>query len=298
MKKFRPMLAADAFERDLSEIEYPVLGTPKIDGIRCLIRGAGGQKILTRSLKKVPNKYIRKHLRKQNLAPYDGELAVGTNWSDCTSGIMSHDGKPDFTYYVFGLTYTGLTYEQVVKLLKQHAAAKYKRVKFLIPVLLKNEKQLRAYLKKCLREGYEGICWRSPKGMYKFGRSTWKQGWLSKLKPFADDEGEIVDLVEEMHNGNEKTKDNLGLSKRSSKSSGFKGKGTLGAFIVKSKKWKKLFRVGTGVGLTKDKRQVIWDLGIKKMKGRIIKYKYQTIGSKDRPRIPVFLGFRDKRDMS
>jgi DNA ligase-1 len=32
--------------------------------------------------------------------------------------------------------------------------------------------------------------------------------------------------------------------------------------------------------------------------GKIIKYKYQAIGSKDAPRIPIFLGFRDERDMT
>lgn len=32
--------------------------------------------------------------------------------------------------------------------------------------------------------------------------------------------------------------------------------------------------------------------------GKTVKFKYQAIGTKDKPRIPVFLGWRDARDMS
>jgi DNA ligase-1 len=35
----------------------------------------------------------------------------------------------------------------------------------------------------------------------------------------------------------------------------------------------------------------------KKLLGKIVKYKYQEIGVLEKPRFPVFLGFRDKEDM-
>ena len=57
------------------------------------------------------------------------------------------------------------------------------------------------------------------------------------------------------------------------------------------------FRVGTGKGLTNVLRQEIWD-NQSKWLGKVIKYKHQAIGSKDAPRIAIYLGMRDERDMT
>ena len=55
------------------------------------------------------------------------------------------------------------------------------------------------------------------------------------------------------------------------------------------------FKIGTG--FKADLRQWIWDHR-DLYKGRVVKYKSQPHGSKDRPRLPVFLGFRDAIDQS
>src|SRR5262249_7923983 len=98
---FRPMLAATL--EDVEAVNYPVLVSPKIDGIRCLIHD--GQPV-TRKLKPIPNHYVRHKL--QGLPPFDGEITVGpmdAGMFDRTqSAIMSHDGEPDFTYWVFDNT--------------------------------------------------------------------------------------------------------------------------------------------------------------------------------------------------
>ena len=52
-KDFRPMLAAAV--KEAAGLPWPLVATPKLDGIRCLVRG--GQ-ALTRSLKLVPNQWV------------------------------------------------------------------------------------------------------------------------------------------------------------------------------------------------------------------------------------------------
>ena len=55
------------------------------------------------------------------------------------------------------------------------------------------------------------------------------------------------------------------------------------------------FRIGTG--FDQADRDSLWraEGGVL---GRIVKYKFFPVGVKEKPRHPVFLGFRDKRDMS
>jgi DNA ligase-1 len=51
-----------------------------------------------------------------------------------------------------------------------------------------------------------------------------------------------------------------------------------------------------GTGFTADQRQLLWSVG-DNLIGRVVKYKSQPTGVKEKPRFPVFLGFRDAVDM-
>ena len=148
--------------------------------------------------------------------------------------------------------------------------------------------------KKCLEAGFEGVMVRKGDGPYKFGRSTSKEGYLLKWKRFTDSEAEVQGFVEQTHNANEKEKDALGNSKRSQHKENLIPVGTLGALLVCDVKTKIEFSIGTGFNGAD--RAYIWSLR-EKFIGHIVKYKYQEIGVKGKPRFPVFLGFRDKDDM-
>jgi DNA ligase-1 len=50
------------------------------------------------------------------------------------------------------------------------------------------------------------------------------------------------------------------------------------------------------VGLTDVLRAALWDKR-KTLIGKIVKFRYQKIGTMVAPRQPIFLGFRDKADM-
>jgi DNA ligase-1 len=153
-----------------------------------------------------------------------------------------------------------------------------------------------------IEAGHEGVMLRSPDGPYKCGRSTTKEGYLLKLKRFADSEAEVIGVVELMHNGNEAKKNALGRTERSTAKAGKTGMGVMGALQVRDVKTGVEFEIGTGFDATA--RQDIW-MRAEITKDRkqpfktwpLVKYKYFAGGSKDKPRFPVFLGWRDKRDV-
>jgi DNA ligase-1 len=179
--------------------------------------------------------------------------------------------------------------------------------------VLGTEHQLLNYEKSKLRQGYEGICVRDPSGAYKQGRSTLREGGLVAIKRFVDAEAVVLSVDEQQENTNEKTTDALGHSKRSSSKAGKVGKDTLGGFTVVMlprcrchglilpgspalKPCAHSFNIGTGVGLTDVLRAALWDKR-KTLIGKIVKFRYQKIGTMVAPRQPIFLGFRDKADM-
>jgi len=130
---------------------------------------------------------------------------------------------------------------------------------------------------------------RSPMGAYKYGRATLREGSLWKLKRFTDGEYRVVGIEEQMHNANEKTRDELGRAKRSSHKENKRGKNTMGALNGVDTQTGVEFDVGTG--FTDVERQDIWD-NWPRDKGTLRKYKSLAVGVKDKPRHPVDLGTR------
>lgn len=307
MKPFKPMLAAPMDEechQCIETLDYPVLASPKIDGIRCLIINGVAT---TRSLKApIPNLFIQSVLNNPALNGLDGELLVGvpTNgatFSQCTDGIMREEGQPDFTFFVFDdFTHpnNGYDFRMIgIKPSVRQAAIDTGRVRFLWPTRISDARDLRAYTEQQLALGYEGVMVRKPDGPYKYGRSTFKEGYLVKVKPFEDAEAEVIGFEEAMHNTNVAETNALGRTERSSCKAGLVPKGHLGALVCQNEKlWPGVtFNIGTG--FTQADREHIW-ANRAQILGSLVKFKYQKIGTQDKPRIPSFLGFRDARDLS
>jgi DNA ligase-1 len=290
-----PMLATAL--PSIDKVKYPVLCTPKLDGIRCLIINGNA---VSRKFKPIPNNYIRKKLKglPDNL---DGELITYTNgvrdnFNIVSSKVMSEDGEPEFSYEVFDYVDGNLTttYKNRMQDLYILALPAWINVNKLIPITINNEQELLQYEEKCLNEGYEGIMLRIPEGPYKCGRSTPKEAYLLKLKRFEDSEAIIVGFEERMHNANEATKDAFGKTERSSHKDNLVPMNTLGALQVRDIKTNKEFKIGTGFDDTM--RKLIWD-NQEKYLNQIVTYKHQPSGSDELPRFPVFKGFRNKIDM-
>ncbi len=282
-----------------STLTYPVWVTPKLDGIRCLqVDGVS----TSRSLKPIPNLHIRQRLQDPKFNGMDGELVTYTDgkrdeFNTVQSKVMSEDGRPDFSYEVFDRwDMPHMPYQDRVRALLIGTAQDALRVNILAPIGCANEDELIAFNVKALAEGFEGSMVRDIRGRYKYGRATFNEGLLTKVKPFEDAEAEIVGFEELMRNDNEATKDALGHTERSSHKANKTPMNTLGALICKNEKlWPGVtFKLGTGYSA--EMRKWIWEHKDEVLK-KITTFKYQAIGMKDRPRILVWKGFRDKRDM-
>lgn len=279
---------------DLDALQYPVYVTPKLDGIRCLIdQGVA----LSRTLKPIPNKHIQAWAKKNadNLQGADGELIVGsptssTVYRDTNSFVMSHDKVGDFTFFL--LDYwdepdTAFEYRQeAVDIVEDHFALVWSAIAANPSDVLQIESEF-------LEQGYEGVVLRNPDGKYKYGRCTLKENNAFKLKRFEDAEAVIVGFEEEMHNGNEAETNELGRTKRSTARAGLIGKGTLGSFICRTSD---NIDFNIGSGFDQQDRINFWE-NKESLVGKLVKYKHFPIGVKDKPRHPIFLGFRDKIDL-
>lgn len=298
-KTFKPLLAEDFIE---DKLIFPGYVSPKIDGIRAFEKGGV---LMSRSMKPIPNPHVQALFAKYE--HLDGELACGDPWSptlmqDTYSGVMKKTGTPDVKWYIFDyIENETLPFEE------RYAAAEF-GVKtandpnvIIVPhYLVNNLDELLAREAEFLEMGYEGAMYRRKDGVYKQGRSTVKEGILLKIKRFKDAECRIIGFEEQMFNGNEATKDELGRTKRSSAKAGLSGKGTLGAFEVVGINgiFEGIdFSIGIGVGLDTKLRQEVWD-NREQYLGKIITFRYFPIGVKDRPRFPKFHAFRAPEDMS
>lgn len=288
----KPLLAHTI--EDTSKIKYPVYVSVKLDGIRCLIIDGVA---VSRSLKPIKNKYIQSCIGKPQYNGLDGEIVVGGILAeDCyrvtNSGVMSSDGEPDFTYHVFDRwDRDHLGFSGRLSSLDDDAN------EFITVVnheLVDDEKELLAMESVWLNMGAEGLMVRSPDGPYKQGRSTLKEGILGKLKRFVDSEYRVVGFEERMHNANEATVNALGHTERSSHKENKSGRGDLGALILTTEDG---LEFNCGTGFDDATRREIWDNRDQYM-GKYAKVKSFLIGVKDKPRFPVFLGFRDASDMS
>ena len=283
----KPMLASPA---DLDKVVYPVYESPKLDGIRAFVDGG---RLLSRTRKEIPSRHIFCMLSRPEFEGLDGELIVGpptskTVYRDTVSGVMSKDKEPSFKWYVFDkwdsssmfAVRRGEVWERVGQL--DHP--------LIVPVdheRINDRAELDLYEAEQVALGYEGIMLNRPDAAYTFGRATPKGAELLKVKRFEDSEAVVLGIVEEEHNGNKAETNELGRTKRSSAKAGKTGKGSMGTLHVRD--WKTGVEFHVGTGFTAADRAAMWD---KPPIGQTIKYKFFPVGVKDKPRHPVYLGFR------
>jgi DNA ligase-1 len=204
------------------------------------------------------------------------------------SGVMTQDGTPNVTLHTFD--HIGNVHERFFDRLKSLKADP--RVQLVPQFMVNTHSHLEQVEQSFLSEGYEGVIIRSPDAPYKMGRSTVREGGMLKLKRFMDAEAVVIGFQERMHNANELTQDELGYAKRSTYQENMRGRGDLGALLVRQDDME--FSIGTG--FDDFQRKVIW-ANRNHYLGQLVKYKYFPTGSKNLPRFPVFLGFRDRRDI-
>lgn len=291
----RPMLAGK-FDEKLQR--FPALVSPKLDGIRALVSGGV---VHSRSWKRLPNPFVQEVFGMPLLNGLDGELIVGSptakNCMQATgSGVMSYQGRPNVTFHVFDC-FSGPPQAFCDRLMRVNALLRdfaIPRVTAVPQQMVYNLEELYEEEKHALQAGFEGIIVRDPEAFYKQGRSTTREGGMLKVKRFVDSEARILSCVELMHNANEAQLDERGYTKRSHAQDGKVPMGILGALRVEDIYSGQEFEIGTG--FTEHDRVKLWQQR-ECLHGLIVKYKHFAYGQKEKPRQPVFLGFRHLEDM-
>lgn len=294
----QPMLAAKSTDADLQRLKYPILVSPKIDGIRGVV---AGNKLLSRSMKPIRNTATQRAF--SGLEGLDGELVVGQPWDKnlmqkTSSGVMSIHGDPMARFFVFD-DWTmpfgyGARYGRLQALFSGPLEGRLDVV-LVEHTMVHNYESLLILEQSFLEKGYEGAMIRSLTGTYKDGRSTLREGGLIKVKRFTDDEATIVGFEPLMRNDNELEYDERGYAKRSHSAAGKVADAMLGALVVVGAGSTVSFNIGSG--FTEAQRRSLWDRRTDLI-GKIVKFKHFAVtGVKDVPRMPIFLGFRDPEDM-
>lgn len=311
---FKPMLAGKC--EDLSLLKYPLMVSPKFDGVRATkVNGV----LVSRTLKPIPSPHAH-HITSLLPTGVDGELIVGNPWQDpyraTVSAVMRHDSDTEkMAFYIFDnyLAEGGFVQRYATLGSLEGRSPNKKADIHIVPhVMVFNELGLLDKEKEFLDKGYEGLMIRSTHGPYKQGRSTENEGFLLKLKRFSDSEAEVLSVYEQMHNENEAETNALGHTERSTKKEGMVPAGVLGGLNVKDIHTGVKFSIGggflgqdplidperpeLGTEPSENSRETLWRIR-HTLPGRFAKYKFFETGSKERPRFPVFQGWRDKIDI-
>lgn len=297
----KPMLAGKFDEAKVAK-RFPLYGQIKYDGIRAFIKDGVAY---TRSLKPVRNEWIQSWVahNKKWLNGLDGEFIVGDPTArDCYRKTMQfvmtyHTEEIPFTFYVFD-TWVGdadfqFRWDMIYLPQTQNVA-----VKAPTQILL-NMEDLWSYYREMMELGHEGIVLRAFDMPYKHGRGSPVKCELIKLKQesWVDTEGTIVEVHELMHNGNPGVRNELGYLEHSGHKDGMVPMNTLGAITVRGK-WEngEEYECRIGSGFDAAERSRLW-ADRDTLPGAMVKFKYFTVGIKDKPRFPIYLGFRDALDI-
>lgn len=300
---FKPMRAMPL---DESKIIFPCYLSPKLDGIRAIVKDGV---VRSKSMKPIPNKHVQEKFK--HCEGLDGELIVGSPAAQdvvrkTTSVVMSHDkSAEDVWFYVFDCIETPENPFKERRTRAVELANRYSKVFRNVPlypvmqILVEDSVEMERREADLLSAGFEGGMLRNPDAPYKFGTSTQKLMHLMKLKRTEDSEAEILSVFEAMENTNEKVTNELGRSKRSSAKSGKVPKDTLGGFHVK---WQGVeFDIGPGE-FSHEELQELWRIR-ETLPGQLLKFRYLTKGVLINPdgtfipRQPIAISLRSKDDM-
>ena len=248
---FSPTLALDI---ELEDVTFPCMVQEKYNGVRFeKLNGLA----LTRTLKPIPNDFIRCFIEDAAWDNVEGEILVhgATTVNEVTSAVMSKDGTPDFYLKAFDIIdHSTWLYKDRYN----HLLFRVSNEPNITPAdfwLCDSLTSLKVYTQGVQDKGGEGVIIRYNLP-YKNGRSTKGHPGLLRHVPHAQATATILACEELMSNENEQFTDELGRTKRSKHQANLIPQGTLGAILVQCDLFLKPFRVGTG--FTAIQRDALW----------------------------------------
>jgi DNA ligase-1 len=299
---FRPLLAR-AVGAD-EKLRYPLIASPKIDGVRCVVIGGVPT---SRALIPLPNRNLASLLPWDELNGLDGELVIGPPnapdaYNRTTSAVMSHNASLDgLVFYVFD-DFSAPSEPYFMRLMSAYdrrhdgKTAMYANIELLASHECNARSEIDRWDDSYTSRGYEGLMLRDPMAAYKFGRTAKKGAELLKLKGWKDSEAVIIKVHPLMRNTNAQERNELGLAKRSTSQANLVPDSLVGSFDVRDVHTGVEFNLGGGPWFTDQNRREAW-AARDTLPGQLMKYKFQPSGTKDKPRFPGALGFRSPIDM-
>ena len=300
----RPLKPCDLDPKEICKLAkfLPLYGTVKVDGMGALTLEQGA---VTTSFKPIKNRWTRNWMEKHLPKGLHGELSLQkphATFQDISTAFRSEWGMPKFVFQIFDYVNdygveAGYTTRMKNLEFWKHKFCKDKHsatmVKCLLPTVLRTIADVKKFYKQALNNGYEGIVLRTGDGIYKCGTCTMAEGIAWKIKPQADSEGEIIGFEPLQINDSPQVKDAFGRSKRQHLQACKRTIEALGKFIVR---WRG-FEFGLGGGdMTYNQRVEFWKIR-KSLLGEQAKFRYQKVGTKEKPRSPQFAGIRDREDI-
>jgi len=287
-------------DSELGKLRFPLYGSPKFDGLRMSVQGGA---LLSSTLKPIPNPYAQQAFARSLFENFDGEGIVG----DPTDGLAfgrstsffmgSEQPLEKVTWYIFDRITPEPFIKRRIEGLTEHNTViwpyAFTHVRH---TQVNNLYEFLTFERECVNQGYEGAMFRNPDAYYKHGRATLKGQELIRRKPVEDGEALVIDCVEGEINLNPSLPNELGLLKKSSSKAGKIPSGTLGSYLVKGLTCFPGVVFNVSAFGTDAENKARWEVR-HSLKGKILKFKYQRYGSKDAPRQPIGLGFRDRGDM-
>ena len=303
-----PLLAPNK-SIDVKTLKYPLLLSPKIDGVRAWnprpVRRELG--LCSRRLMAFPNASVNAKFDIPALQGADGEFTLGDMTASdlCrkTGGFLQALDREasDLSWNLFdSIRFPDLAFKErlldLAGIVKKLPKAVAKDVRLVDQHPITSLEELLHWEEVFLDMGFEGVMLRDPDAKYKFARATPNEGIIYKLKRFVDAEAEVLGWYEQKHNENAAETDARGFAKRSTHKAGKVLNGTLGGLecrFVNGPLKGVEFRVGGG--FTAALRDEYW-AARDTLAGKITTVKFFAHGVKDKPRHTQFNCFRPDFD--
>ena len=169
----KPLLAATTSAEDIAALTFPLMWSPKLDGIRTLIHPNGP---VSRTIKLLPNEKLRAFLAHPGLKNFDGEMLYGPItdkdvFNRTQSAVMKIEGpcptEADGKYLVFDdfslpdIPFE-LRYDNLTRRIKELPPEIQQVVKLVPHKLVHNLEDLMNVECVIVEKGYEGVMIRDP----------------------------------------------------------------------------------------------------------------------------------------
>ena len=235
-----PIFACDV-PADYAGVTWPKVGMPKVDGVYG--RNNAGR-FLGRSGKQLKNKFVTARFSAAVFDGMHGELTLGNNPTlptlciDTSAAVRRVNGEPDIYWWIWDYAPPSLESKGFAHRLE----ALVERVIHLnIPTVLdmpfrflRNADEAEEYYRKLRGHGYEGMVLRGVDDRFQGDkRASMANQFFLRRKPWLEEDGLVVGLLEGSSNTNEQEINERGLAFRRTHSAGMVPSGMVGTIIVR-----------------------------------------------------------------